>query len=95
MPEPLERKIALFRSGGRIVRDADELFAENAWLQVMLGQGIVPAGHHALADALPQAQLDEFLSNIRTLLDRAVGAMPGHAQFIAGHCAAVATAASA
>ena len=70
------------------MRDADELFAEPAWLQVMLGQGIAPTGHHPLADALPQAQLEEFLSHIRTLLDRAVAGMPEHAQFIARHCAA-------
>ncbi|MCX7512277.1 tryptophan halogenase family protein [Frateuria sp. STR12] len=95
VPEPLQRKLDLFQAGGRIVRDADELFAENAWLQVMLGQGMVPAGHHPLADALPQAQLDEFLSHIRTLLDRAVGGMPGHAQFIARHCAASGTVAAA
>ncbi|UGB39477.1 tryptophan halogenase family protein [Frateuria soli] len=95
LPEPLERKIALFRSGGRIVRDADELFAEPAWLQVMLGQGIVPTGHSPLADALEQAQLDEFLSHIRTLLERAVDVMPGHAEFIARHCAAAITPAAA
>jgi tryptophan halogenase len=88
MPEPLERKLAQFHAGGRIVRDADELFAEPAWLQVMLGQGIAPDGYHPLADALPQAQLDEFLSHIRTLLDRAVAGMPDHARFIARHCAA-------
>jgi tryptophan halogenase len=91
MPEPLERKLALFRGAGRIVRDADELFAEPAWLQVMLGQGIVPAGHHPLADALPRAQLDESLAHIRKLLERAVAGMPGHAQFIARHCAAATT----
>jgi len=95
LPESLERKLALFRSGGRIVRDADELFAEPAWLQVMLGQGIAPASHHPLADALPQAQLDEFLSHIRTLLGRAVEGMPGHADFIARHCAAAGPAAVA
>jgi tryptophan halogenase len=95
MPEPLARKIELFRSGGQIFRDADELFAEPAWLQVMLGQGIVPARHHPLAATLAPAQLDEFLSHIRTLLERAVDGMPGHAQFIARYCAAPGKAAAA
>jgi tryptophan halogenase len=51
----------------------------------MLGQGIMPRRHSPLADGLPQAQLDEFLANIRTLIDRAVAGMPGHADFIARH----------
>lgn len=93
MPDELLRKVELFRAGGRIVRDADELFAEPAWLQVMFGQGIAPQGHHPLADTLPPAQLEEFLSHIRTLLGRAVASMPEHAQFLARHCAADAVAA--
>ncbi|MEI7037974.1 tryptophan halogenase family protein [Fulvimonas yonginensis] len=88
LPGELQRKLELFRAGGRVVRDGDELFAEPAWLQVMLGQGVVPQGHHPLADTLPQAQLEAFLSHIRTLLGRAVAAMPGHAQFLTRHCAA-------
>jgi tryptophan halogenase len=88
MPESLLRKIALFRCSGQIVRDGEELFTEGSWLQVMLGQGIEPARHHPLADAITPAQLDEFLANIRTLIGRAVASMPDHARFVAEHCKA-------
>jgi len=91
MPESLLRKIELFRSSGQIVRDGEELFTEGSWLQVMLGQGIEPARHHPLADAITPAQLDEFLANIRTLIGRAVEAMPEHARFVAEHCKAAAS----
>jgi len=88
IPESLARRIALFRGNGSIFRDADELFTEVGWLQVMLGQGIEPQRHHPLADTLDQGQLDEFLGNIHTLVDRAAGTLPPHERFIAEHCKA-------
>ena len=88
MPESLRRRIDLFRSSGQIFRDGDELFTEVGWLQVMIGQGIVPARYHPLADALPPAQLTEFLEHIRTLIGRAVQTMPVHDTFVDAHCSA-------
>lgn len=88
IPESLARRIALFRGNGSIFRDADELFTEVGWLQVMLGQGIEPQRHHPLADTLDQSQLDEFLGNIRTLVGRAAGTLPPHERFVAEHCKA-------
>ncbi|TAM59327.1 MAG: tryptophan 7-halogenase [Rhodanobacter sp.] len=88
IPESLARRIALFRGNGSIFRDADELFTEVGWLQVLLGQGIEPQRHHPLADTLDQGQLDEFLGNIRTLVDRAAGTLPPHERFVAEHCKA-------
>jgi len=88
IPESLARRIALFRGNGSIFRDADELFTEVGWLQVLLGQGIEPQRHHPLADTLDQGQLDEFLGNIRTLVDRAADTLPPHERFVAEHCKA-------
>lgn len=85
IPDGLAHRIELFRRNAHIFREGEELFTEMGWLQVMIGQGIVPERYHALADALPQAQLDEFLGNIRTLVGRAVATMPSHAEFIATH----------
>jgi tryptophan halogenase len=85
IPEGLAHRIELFRRNAHIFREDEELFTTMGWLQVMIGQGIVPERYHALADALPKAQLDEFLGNIRTLVDRAVATMPDHAEFIARH----------
>ncbi len=87
IPESLARRIALFRRNGSIFREADELFTEVGWLQVMLGQGIEPQSYHPIADALDQGQLDEFLGNIRTLVGRAADSLPPHEHFIAEHCA--------
>jgi tryptophan halogenase len=42
IPESLQHRIDLFRETGRVFRIPNELFAENSWMQVMLGQGIMP-----------------------------------------------------
>ncbi len=88
VPDDLARRLALFRSCGRIYRTSEELFTELAWLQVMIGQGVEPASYHPFADQLSEAELTEFLSTIRALIERDVAGMPSHAEFIARHGAA-------
>ena len=87
-PDGLRHKMEIFQATGQIFRDGEELFTEHSWLQVMVGQGIVPRRHHPLADNLPRAKLEEFLGSIRTLIGGAVGQMSSHEGFIAEHCAA-------
>ncbi len=88
IPDELERKINLFAANGRIVRHNDELFTEVGWLQVLLGQGIQPAGYHPLAEHLSRAELAEFMNMIGSVVQHEVGAMPSHADFVAQHCSA-------
>ncbi len=88
IPDSLQEKIDLFRSNGHIFREQDELFTEVGWLQVMLGQGIMPQGHHPLADQISAEDLREFLSTLEALIQREVAQMPSHADFIAQQCAA-------
>ena len=88
VPDSLAHKQALFASSGRVGRDVDDLFREASWVQVMLGQGMMPKGHDPMADALSEAQLSEFLGNVRVLIERAVSTLPTHEDFIAKHCAA-------
>src|SRR3546814_5225572 len=68
---------------GMIFREADELFTETGWLQVLLGQRIEPEHHHPLVDALTEEQLDGFLADIRTLVGRAKNTLPPHHEFVA------------
>ena len=50
IPDSLTQKIELFRETGRVFRKNEELFAENSWVQVMLGQGIIPRAYHPSAN---------------------------------------------
>jgi tryptophan halogenase len=87
VPETLARRIELFRRTGLIFREADELFTETGWLQVMLGQRIEPRHYQPLADGLEESKLQAFLSDIRTLVSRAVERLPAHDDFVARTCA--------
>ncbi len=88
LPDTLSAKIELFRGNGHITREHEELFTEVGWLQVLVGQGIVPSGHHPIADAIPSADLREYLETIAALYSREAARYPGHADFIAANCAA-------
>ena len=86
VPESLTEKLALFRANGRITRFNEELFAEVGWLQVMVGQGILPQGYHPLADGQSPGEVRELLALLRQVITRQTGALPDHAAFIAANC---------
>ena len=88
VPDSLARRIALFRETGRIFREQNELFHEVGWLQVMMGQNIEPERYDHMADALPDAELAEFLSNLKIIMAGAVSRLPSHGEFLARNCAA-------
>ncbi|WP_147653845.1 tryptophan halogenase family protein [Vulcaniibacterium gelatinicum] len=94
VPESLQRRMELFRSNGRVFREANELFAEPSWVQVMHGQGVHPRGYHALVDLYSEEKIAEYLDNVRGVIANCVRAMPRHEAFIARHCAAAALAAA-
>ncbi|MEK8052908.1 tryptophan halogenase family protein [Ideonella sp. DXS22W] len=83
VPASLRHKIDLFRETARVFRAPNELFAENSWIQVMLGQGIVPQQYHPVADLMGDAELSGFLGEVRGQVDRALGQLPEHAAYVA------------
>ncbi|WP_423604990.1 tryptophan halogenase family protein [Sphingomonas sp. MS122] len=91
LPEPLAGRIAMFRSSGRIVRDHDELFDVPGWVQVMIGQGIVPERWHPLADTLDDEQLDQFMTTVSQAYRRDAARLPGHSDYLARFCGAAPT----
>ncbi|HVM36972.1 MAG TPA: tryptophan halogenase family protein [Sphingomicrobium sp.] len=82
LPDTLVEKIESFRSHGRIFRFNEELFTELAWLQVMVGQGIMPRSYHPLADAPGDANVDAYLASVRELVAAKVGRMPPHGEYL-------------
>jgi len=88
IPAELDEKIRLFRDSGRFYRDANEMFALTSWVQVMIGQHIVPTGYHPLVDAMTETELEQFGESVRGVIAACVAAMPPHEQFIARCCQA-------
>ncbi|GGC18245.1 tryptophan halogenase family protein [Pseudoduganella buxea] len=87
VPASLQHRIDLFRETGRVFRVPNELFAENSWIQVMLGQGILPAQHHQTADLMGDEELAHFLGGISGAIDRTVAQLPSHQQYVQQYCA--------
>lgn len=94
LPDELTRKIALFRASARLSRRDEELFAEPGWLQVMIGQGIVPHAWSPLADQVAPNELSQFLDTVRSVARRTADALPTHSQFLEANRASPAPTAS-
>lgn len=90
VPDSLREAIDLFRADGRYFRHGEDFFALPNWVQVMLGQRIVPRGYHPIVDEMPEDVLTGFVERTRQDVARAVETMPSHRQFIDGYCKAVA-----
>lgn len=95
IPDSLQQKIELFRETGRVFRKNDELFAENSWVQVMMGQGIMPQSYHPVATKLSDDELAKLLDGLRRSVAQTVADMPEHHAYVARYCGAQETAAAA
>lgn len=82
IPESLQRKISLFSESGKVFREQDDLFTEIAWQQVMLGQGLLPEDFHPMTNTLSQHQIDDLMANLKTIIQKTVGQLPSHQDFL-------------
>lgn len=89
IPDSLAARIDLYKTHGRVFRNNDELFTDLAWIQVLVGQGIVPESYHPIADTISQSQLDKFMLDLKTIIKREAGKLSSHEDFILQNCGAV------
>lgn len=82
LPGTLAEKIALFREAGLLMREEDELFLDDSWGQVMIGQGITPSGWSPLADNVPAEDVGPFLESLARSYRFKAEALPSHRQFV-------------
>ena len=82
IPQRIKDKIELFRSTGTLTKENFDIFLESSWLQVMLGQGIMPRDYHPLADTLSEAQLREKLRNTHKTKMQPMDQIPAHDDFL-------------
>ena len=88
IPDALRGVIDLFRDSGRFFRNADEMFGLVSWVQVMIGQHIVPRSYHPLVDQLEDKELQGYVDHVGQVIAGCVDAMPMHQAFIDRHCKA-------
>ena len=83
IPHSLAHKLKLFKQTGKVVRENDELFAEVAWQQVFIGQGLNPDDYNSIVDSLSSEQLNDLFSTLKTLITSTVEQLPTHKDFLA------------
>jgi tryptophan halogenase len=82
IPDSLQEAMDLFRSDGRYFRNGEDFFALPSWVQVMLGQRIVPQSYHPIVDEMPEGRLVDHVESVRATLAQAVSTMPAHQEWI-------------
>lgn len=88
IPESLQHRIELFKQTGRVFKVDSELFGENSWIQVMLGQGLLPEQYHPIVDEMSDNELRRFLHGAEMSVTKLVQQLPNHQQFIDHYCKA-------
>jgi tryptophan halogenase len=88
VPDSLAERLELFRASGRFfVHGKAELFREESWVQVLIGQGL-EMRYDPMVDMIPEADVAAYLGDIEEVIEDVAGRMPLHADFIARHCRA-------
>lgn len=87
IPDSLAQRLELFKSSAHAYKLDNELFGETSWVQVMVGQGIMPETYHRIVDMMGEDELAGFLNKISSTIEQRVDALPNHMEFIKRYCA--------
>ena len=88
IPDSLQHRLDLFRQTGRVFKIDSELFGENSWIQVMLGQGLLPEQYHPIVDEMSDDELRRFMHGAEAAVTQQVARLPKHQEFINHYCKA-------
>jgi tryptophan halogenase len=88
LPATLQHRIDLFRDTGRVFRVPDELFAENSWIQVMMGQGVMPQQYHPVTRVMSEPDLTRFLDGIKANVTATTAQLPAHMAYLRSYAPA-------
>ena len=82
VPDSLKARLELFRSSGRFFKhNAQELFAEESWVQVLIGQGL-EMRPDPVTQFVPTEELVAFLGDIAEVIEDVAEKMPDHGEFV-------------
>ncbi len=88
VPDSLAQRLDLSRSSARFFKhSAAELFHEESWVQVLLGQGLRPQ-YDPMVDMIPEEQIAGYLRDIEEVIDEYANSLPLHGDYIAQNCKA-------
>ena len=84
MPDSLRARFELFRASGRFFKhNAQELFAEESWVQVLLGQGF-EMRPDPVTEFVADEELSGFLNDLAEVIEDVANTLPDHGTFVRG-----------
>jgi tryptophan halogenase len=82
VPDSLKERLELFRSSGRFFKHgAAELFAEESWVQVLIGQGLDMKAD-PVTQFVPTEEIAGFLGDIAEVVEDVAGKLTDHGEFL-------------
>jgi tryptophan halogenase len=82
VPDSLNERLDLFRSSGRFFRHgAAELFSEESWVQVLIGQGLKMTPD-PVTQFVPDEQIVSFLKDVDEVIADVASKMGDHGEFV-------------
>jgi tryptophan 7-halogenase len=82
VPDTLNERFELFRSSGRFFKHvAQELFSEESWVQVLLGQGF-EMKPDPVTNFVPQEEIVGFLKDVEEVIADTADTLPEHGEFV-------------
>jgi len=82
IPARLQQKIDVFKQSANIHNDNNDIFRDASWLQVMLGQGIMPQDYHPAAKVFNNEELINTLNKISQTKQQLLEPMLSHDDFL-------------
>ena len=88
VPESLSHRLELFRQSGNVFQGQWDVFGENSWTQVMMGQGLRPAHYHPIVDMMSDEELRRFMDYQAQKVQLTISRLPKHIDFLNAYCRA-------
>jgi tryptophan halogenase len=86
IPEALAHRLKIFRENGYVWPDNANLFRVDSWVQVMLGQRLIPESNHGARRILSAQTLADQVKPLRDEVDRNLALLPRHEDFLKTYC---------
>lgn len=85
VPQSLTHRLELMKTTGRFFKRNEELFREESWVQVLIGQGL-KINPDVMTGLLSDEDASEFLHDVAITIEENVRQMPTHQAYIDLYC---------
>jgi len=86
IPATLKQRIDLFKQQAHAYQGGEDLFRMDSWVQVMIGQRLMPKHHHMMVENMSESELPKFLAHVAGAAKAKVAPLCSHQQFINRYC---------